>query len=108
MTLFVYDYLNGRLVFSVALGFPGLINVLTPSFAIHGGYLPLVIFRFFTGLYTAILTPVIPSLVHRWFLPSELYSMNIIIFLGIETGRIFYSLTGQIIKNIGWEFLFYF
>ena len=103
MTLFVYDYLNGRLIFAVALGFAGFLNVLAPVFAVHGGYFSTAIFRFFTGLYNAILTPVIPSLVTSWFLPSELYKMNVIVFLGIDTGRMFFSLTGVIIENIGWE-----
>ena len=34
--------------------------------------------------------------------------MSIGIFLGIESGRMFFCLTGAIIDNIGWEFLFYF
>ena len=34
--------------------------------------------------------------------------MSIGIFLGIESGRMFFCLTGTIIDNIGWEFLFYF
>ena len=108
MTLFVYDYINGRLVFAIALGFPGFINILTPVFAVSGGHFPTVIFRFFTGLYTAILTPIIPSLINIWFLPTELYKMNIIVFLGIETGRMFFCFTGNIIESLGWEFLFYF
>ena len=33
MTLFVYDIYNGRLVFAVALGFPGLISLVTPVMA---------------------------------------------------------------------------
>ena len=34
--------------------------------------------------------------------------MSIGIFLGIEFGRIFFCLSGAIIDNVGWEFLFYF
>ena len=34
--------------------------------------------------------------------------MSIGIFLGIESGRMFFCLTGTIIDNVGWEFLFYF
>ena len=108
MTLFVYDHIDGNLVFAIALGFPGLISILTPIFAENGGYQSVVIFRFFTGLYTSILTPVIPTLVSTWFLPTELYKMNIIVFLGMETGRMFFCFTGNIIDNFGWEFLFYF
>jgi len=108
MTLFVYDHIDGNLVFAISLGFPGFINILTPTFAVYGGHLSVSVFRFFTGLYTGILTPVIPTLVSTWFLPTELYKMNIIVFLGIETGRMFYSFTGTIIDSFGWEFLFYF
>ena len=108
MTLFVYDYFNNRLVFATCLGFPGFLNILTPTFAKQGGHHVTVIFRFFSGLYTAILTPVIPALVNRWFLPSELYRMSIGIFLGIEFGRMFFCFTGDIIEKVGWEFLFYF
>ena len=34
--------------------------------------------------------------------------MSIGIFLGVESGRVFFCLTGTIIDKIGWEFLFYF
>ena len=108
MTLFVYDIYNERLVFAVALGFPGFLNLLTPFFASEGGYYVTTILRFFTGLYSAILTPVIPALAFNWFLSEELYKMSIGIFLGIESGRMFFCLTGAIIDNFGWEFLFYF
>ena len=50
MTLFVYDYYNERLVFAVALGFPGFLNILTPFFAKQGGYYVTSILRFFTGM----------------------------------------------------------
>ena len=108
MTLFIYDYLNGRLVFAVALSYGGVLSILTPSFAKLGGYYTTVIFRFFTGLYTAILTPVIPALVNGWFQPSEVYRMTVVIFSGTETGKMFFSLTGTITATVGWEFLFYF
>jgi len=108
MTLFVYDYIDGNLVFAVSLGFPGLISIMTPTFAVNGGYPSVVIFRFFTGLYISILTPVIPTLVNTWFLPTELYTMNIIVFLGMEMGRMFYCFTGKFVNYFGWEFLFYF
>ena len=36
------------------------------------------IFRFFTGLYSAILTPVIPALAFNWFLSSELYRFELL------------------------------
>ena len=106
-TLFVYDIYNGRLVFAVALGFPGLISLVTPVMAELGGYHVTAINRFFTGLYSAILTPVIPALVNIWFLPSELYRMNICIFLGVECGRMFFCLTGAIVDSVGWQFLFF-
>ena len=76
MTLFVYDIYNERLVFALALGFPGFLNLLTPLFATQGGYYVTTILRFFTGLYSAILTPVIPALAFNWFLSSELYRLE--------------------------------
>ena len=45
MTLFVYDIYNERLVFAVALGFPGFLNLLTPFFATQGGYYVTTILR---------------------------------------------------------------
>ena len=78
MTLFVYDIYNERLVFAVALGFPGFLNLLTPFFATQGGYYVTTILRFFTGLYSAILTPVIPALAFNWFLSSELYRFELL------------------------------
>ena len=108
MSLFVYDVFNHRLLFAVALGFPGLLNILTPTFADHGGWLVTSIFRFFTGLYTALLTPLIPGLVNHWFVPSELYRMGIGVWLAVEFGRMFFCLTGDIVNTVGWEFLFYF
>ena len=78
MTLFVYDIYNERLVFAVALGFPGFLNLLTPFFATEGGYYVTTILRFFTGLYSAILTPVIPALAFNWFLSSELYRFELL------------------------------
>ena len=56
MTLFVYDYYNERLVFAVALGFPGFLNILTPFFAKQGGYYVTSILRFFTGTLSNIFT----------------------------------------------------
>jgi len=108
MTLFIYDFFNGRLVFALSLGFPGLLSLLTPLLSHHGGYPSTQIIRFFTGLYIAILTPVIPAMVNRWFLPSELFMMGIGIFLGGETGRMFFGLSGFITEGVGWQFLFYF
>ena len=74
MTLFVYDHIDGNLVFAISLGFPGFINILTPTFAVYGGHLSVSVFRFFTGLYSY------PN-------PSKhlvySYGMNIILFLGI-------------------------
>ena len=78
MTLFVYDIYNERLVFAVALGFPGFLNLLTPFFATQGGFYVTTILRFFTGLYSAILTPVIPALAFNWFLSSELYRLQLL------------------------------
>ena len=45
MTLFVYDIYNERLVFAVALGFSGFLNLLTPFFATQGGYYVTTILR---------------------------------------------------------------
>jgi hypothetical protein len=45
LTLVVYDYLNGRCVYALALGAAGLLNILTPSFAVAGGFYSVVIFR---------------------------------------------------------------
>ena len=84
MTLFVYDIYNERLVFAVALGFPGFLNLLTPFFATEGGFYVTSILRFFTGLYSAILTPVIPALAFNWFLSSELYRCQITGFFLID------------------------
>ena len=55
--------------------------------AVHGcftevhwvnGWVTIKIFRFFTGLYSAILTPVIPALAFNWFLSSELYRFELL------------------------------
>ena len=78
MTLFVYDIYNERLIFAVALGFPGFLNLLTPFFANQGGFYVTTILRLFTGLYSAILTPVIPALAFNWFLSSELYRLQLL------------------------------
>ena len=71
MTLFVYDIYNGRLVFAVALGFPGLISLVTPVMAELGGYHVTAINRFFTRLYSAILTPSSPLSSTSGFCPPS-------------------------------------
>ena len=108
MTLFIYDIFNSRLIFALSLAFAGFLNLLTPFASHHGGYPSTYFLRFFTGLYVAILTPVIPAMVNIWFLPSELSKMGTGIFLSLEIGSMFFSLTGLIIEKVGWEFLFYF
>ena len=83
MTLFVYDIYNERLVFAVALGFPGFLNLLTSFFATMGGCYVTSIYRFSTGFYSAILTPVIPALAFNWFLSSERYRCEITGFFSL-------------------------
>ena len=45
LSLVVYDFLNGRCVYALALGFAGFLNILTPPFAEAGGFVTMVIFR---------------------------------------------------------------
>ena len=72
ITLFIYDFLSIRFAFGISLIWAGIMNLLTPLFTVRGGYYSLLIFRFFTGLYTSILPPAVPVLMKKWFLNNEL------------------------------------
>ncbi|XP_023343012.1 sodium-dependent phosphate transport protein 4 isoform X2 [Eurytemora carolleeae] len=109
VTLIVYDYINMRFVFALCIVYPGFLNIITPPIAKEGGYISVLILRFFTGFYSAIISPAIPMIIQLWFLSTEQCRLNVVVWLGCEMGRMFFFLSGDLINdpNLGWEFLFY-
>ena len=73
----------------------------------RGDYIIVAVAEFLECGLTALLSPMIPTVVNNWFLPTEHYIMSNIIWLGLDMARICYSLTGVIVDNFGWKFLFY-
>jgi len=108
LVLYVYNYLDARLVYSVTLLISGLLCLVTPSIGTNGGgYAFFAVAEYLESCLTALLTPMIPTVVHNWFLSTESYVMSNIIWLGLDSARICFSASGYIIENLGWEYLFY-
>ncbi|XP_023334822.1 uncharacterized transporter slc-17.3 isoform X3 [Eurytemora carolleeae] len=109
VTLIVYDYINMRFVFSLCLAYAGFLNIITPPIAKEGGYYSVLILRFFTGFYSAILNPAVPMIVQHWFLEKEQCRTNVLVWLGPRLGKMFFIASGYMIVSpgLGWEFLFY-
>ena len=105
--LHVYNYIDARLVYSLTLIVPGVVCLLTPLLAMDGNYVIVALAEFVQCCLTAMLTPMIPSVVRAWFRPSEHYVMSNIIWLGLDTARICFSLSGVIIEAYGWKFMFF-
>ena len=111
LSLHIYTYLDARLVYSLSLILAGVLSIVTPFLALIGGprgdYIIVAVAEFLECGLTALLSPMIPTVVNNWFLPSEHYIMSNIIWLGLDMARICYSLTGVIVDNFGWKLLFY-
>jgi len=109
LVLHVYNYLDARLVYSATLFISGLLCIVTPVIGINwGGYVLFAVAEFLESCLTALLTPMIPTVVNNWFLTTEIYVMTNIIWLGLDSARICFSASGYIIETIGWQYLFYF
>ena len=111
LALFIYNYLDMRLVLSSVLVFSGILSVVTPVLSLQVGdkfdSILVAAMEFMECGLTAVITPMIPTVVNAWFLPSEHYIMSNFIWLGLDISRIGFSLTGVLIEKIGWESLFY-
>ena len=112
VALFIYDTLDSRLIVSVTFGISGALTIATPlvSEAAKGNpesWLIVSATEFLVCAFSSILTPEIPTLINNWFLAKEFYLVTNVVLMGLDSGRIMFTLTGAIVGSMGWQWMFH-
>ncbi|XP_026315251.1 putative inorganic phosphate cotransporter isoform X2 [Hyposmocoma kahamanoa] len=99
---------GAKILVCVSIGLNAFLTLLTPLFAIYGGWQVVCACRFLQGLSQGFLFPCTHTLIGNWVPFEERSRLGTLIYAGTQIGAtVTYIISGYIAAYINWQSIFY-